>query len=114
MREDRVIKTFSLPRKACILGLIPMFGLLVAGGLEAAQPSWSDPTGYPNSMPVYLKIKDSEGNNVSNTNSILGVFDGPNLVGRLKLFISPSGLIFMGTVYASQPAVTGLIPIGQI
>jgi hypothetical protein len=59
-------------------------------------------------MPVYLQIKDSEGNNVSNTNSLLGVFDGPNLVGRLTLVIFPSGPVFMGPVYGSQPSATGL------
>jgi hypothetical protein len=88
--------------------LIAMLGLLGADGLEAAQPSWSEPVGYQYSMPVYLQIKDPEGNNVSNTNSLLGVFEGANLVGLLAIKKGPKGPMFYGPVYASGSSVMGL------
>jgi len=108
MRKDRFISRFGIPRMAWILGVIPMFGLLVAGGLEAAQPSWSAPTGLPYSMYVYFTLTDSSGNSLSATNSELAVFNGSNVAGVAQLSDGPRGPIFQVVVYSATPTITGL------
>jgi len=108
MRDDRDIWGFRLPRRAWILGLIPMFGLLVAGGLEAAQPSWSAPTNLPYAMTVYFALTDSSGNSLSASNSELAVFNGSNVAGVAHLSDSPRGPIFQVVVWSATPIITGL------
>jgi hypothetical protein len=76
--------------------------------LMAAAPDWSNVQKTDNFMTVYLQLKDSGGNVISNTNSQLGIFEGANLVGCLTLVNGPKGPIFMGPVTASKPSVTGL------
>ena len=108
MREDREISRFRLPRATWILVLIVTQCLWVAGGLEAAQPSWSAPTNLPHAMTVYFELTDSSGNSLSATNSQLAVFNGSNVAGVAQLSDGPRGPIFQVVVWSATPTITGL------